>query len=135
MHALALLLLSVVPQAGGVLADRVDLIELNHFYDEQGREVFDQMIFWEWDGDRSRFHAIDFRLVKSPRQVPAFDFETRCWVSIWPDGDLLRKVRAGSFRETWTQYDPELYDRKFVPKDLRRGLARPAHPHELIVAP
>ena len=26
----------------------VDLIEVNHFYDENGKRVFDQLIFWDW---------------------------------------------------------------------------------------
>ena len=30
------------------LEQRVDLIELNHFYDDSGRHSYDQIIFYEW---------------------------------------------------------------------------------------
>ena len=31
-----------------VTTDEVDLIEVNHFHDEHGRLVFDQVIFYDW---------------------------------------------------------------------------------------
>ncbi len=31
----------------GHVSESVDLIELNHFYDRQGRHVYDQVIFYE----------------------------------------------------------------------------------------
>jgi hypothetical protein len=34
-------------------------------------------------------------------------------------------VRAASFRETWTQYDPELIERDYLPKEKRRGFVKP----------
>ena len=30
-----------------VAQDHVDLVEVNHFYDEQGKLVFDQVIFYD----------------------------------------------------------------------------------------
>lgn len=123
MHALALLLLSVVPQPGGALVDRVDLIELNHYYDEQGRHVFDQLIFYDWSGRHSRFMVRDWRLVKSIRQLPSRDFPSGGWVAVWQDGDVLRRVWANSYRETLTQYDPELEEREYLHKDDRRKLS------------
>jgi hypothetical protein len=36
----------------------------------------------------------------------------------------LRQIYAKQFRETWTQYDPELTEREFLPKDKRRDLRK-----------
>ncbi len=41
---------------------------------------------------------------------------------IWNDGEILRHIRAASFRETWTQHDPELLEREYLPKEERREL-------------
>lgn len=47
--------------------DRVDLLELNHFYDEDGGVVFDQYVFWE---DTEYGHVIrEWRLIKDGRLI------------------------------------------------------------------
>jgi hypothetical protein len=120
---LALLLLAIVP-AEPILVDHVDLVELNHFYDEQGRLVFDQVIFYNWSPAAERFQVVDWRLVKDGTQLPAHDWRQGCYVATWQDGEVLRRVTAASYRETWTQYDPELVEREHLPKDARRKLTR-----------
>ena len=105
-----------------VAADTADVIELNHYYDEQGNLVFDQLIFWEWWGEESAYHVFAWRFVKSPSQIPRRDWHRGGYVIIWHDSGQLRRVRSPARRETWTQYDPEVYDRRFVPQDQRRGL-------------
>lgn len=97
-----------------VTPDRCDSIELNHFYDGAGRPVFDQVIFWQ--GDRVRA----WRLWKSPEQTPRR--RPGGFAVTWFDGDRLREVRALSYRESWTQHDPELEDRDLLPAHERRGL-------------
>ena len=42
---------------------QVDLIELNHFMDEEGREVFQQVIFYDWCKVNKRFHVRAWRLI------------------------------------------------------------------------
>jgi hypothetical protein len=37
---------------------------------------------------------------------------------------MLRKVQAATVRESWTQYDPELVERSFVPKEQRPELRK-----------
>ena len=108
-----------------VTQDAVDLIEVNHFYDEHGKLVFDQVIFYDWSAATSRYHVRAWRLLKSPGQVPRRNWKRRDFVSLWHDGDMLRQVRATSMRETWTQYDPELMDREHLPKQRRRELGKP----------
>lgn len=102
--------------------DRVDAVEVSHFYDGDGRLVFDQVIFWQ-DG-----HVRAWRLFKTGDQWP---FRSRGeYATIWFDGDRLRCVRAISYRETWEQHDRELDDREKFPAHLRAGLTgeRPFEP-------
>jgi hypothetical protein len=111
--------------ADGVLAnDRVDLIEVNHFYNERGSLVFDQIIFYDWSAAEGRFHVRAWRLVKCPAQIPHRDGQRGEYVAVWSDGEVLRRVRSDSFRESWTQYDPELLEREYLPKEHRRELNR-----------
>jgi hypothetical protein len=124
MEALILLLFSIVP-AELTAEDRVDVAELNHFYDENGRLVFEQVIFYRWCWDYERYQVYDWRLVKNPTFLPQRDWELGGYVCRWDDGEFRRTVRADSFRETWTQYDPELAEREFLPKEQRMGLSKP----------
>jgi hypothetical protein len=108
-----------------VVVDEVDLIEVNHFYDEQGRHVFDQIIFYDWCGIQCRHNVRAWRLLKSPSQRPHRDWDAGGHVAVWHDGNFLRRVRSHAVRESWTQYDPELVERDFVPKEQRPDLHRP----------
>ncbi len=110
----------------------VDLVEVNHYYDEAGKHVFDQLIFYDWVCDEQRYHVIAWRLLKQPSQLPVATLTKRSapreWTCTWLDGELLRRIRARQFRETWTQHDPELRERAHLPKDQRRELATPLGP-------
>ncbi len=124
--ALAVCLASVTfSPAEDVACDRVDLAEVNHFYDEHGKRVFDQVIFYDWSPAMSRYQVRAWRLLKSPGQYPTKNWERGDWSAVWHDGEVLREVRATSFRETWTQYDPELIERDYLPKEKRRDLVKP----------
>jgi hypothetical protein len=61
-------------------------------------------------------------MVKKPNQLPQRNWTDGAYTAIWIDGEVLREVRAGSMRESWTQYDPELIEREFLPKEKRREL-------------
>lgn len=108
-----------------VVGDEVDLIEVNHFFDEQGRHIFDQTIFYDWCPIQCRYNVRAWRLLKHPSQRPYRDWKGGGYVAVWHDGQLLRRVRSSSFRESWTQYDPELVERDFLPKEQRRDLHHP----------
>jgi hypothetical protein len=105
-----------------VVTDRVDVIEINHFYDEHGKLVFDQILYYEWSAAQSRYNVRAWRLLKSPAQVPQRDWQRGDFVARFYDGDALREVRAATMRESWTQYDPELIEREYLPKEQRREL-------------
>ena len=116
-----LTVLSLSPP-GDVAWDNVDLVEVNHFYDDRGRHVFDQVIFYDWCSKQCRFNVRAWRLMKKPGQMPQRDWRTNKYVAVWHDGAVLRKVQADHFRETWSQRDPELEERAFLPKNQRREL-------------
>jgi len=116
MAALALVPHELVP------LDTADLIELNHVYDLEGRKAFDQVILWEWHEAKEAFRVVAWRLWKSPAQTPERDWLRGGYQMLWDDVNGPRLVRATSFYETWTQYDPELEDRQLFPPERRRGL-------------
>lgn len=120
MNAL-LLLIAIVPHET-IASERVDLIEVNHFFDGCGRQAFDQAIFWDWCPGDCRFHVRDWRMLKKPSQCPRFDHGTEDAFMLWQDGEVLREVRANNYRESWTQHDPELDERRIIPQERRRGL-------------
>src|SRR5262245_9729754 len=105
--------------------ETVDLAEINHFHDDQGRPVFDQILFYEWSADQKRYQVRDWRLLKSTAQIPLPSARDGVSISVWNDfkaRDTLREIRAKVVRETWTQYDPELVEREFLPESKRRKL-------------
>lgn len=108
-----------------VATERVDLIEVNHFYDDQGRLVFDQLLFYDWSHNDGRYQLRAWRMVKNNSQLPQRNWQSGGYVATWQDGDVLRKISAASTRESWTQYDPELTEREFLPKEKRRELRSP----------
>ena len=80
-HALsAIVVVLGINPTEDVAREKVDLMEVNHFYDEQGRLVFDQVIFYDWSPDHSRYMVRAWRLVKNPAQLPERD---------WRDGGYL----------------------------------------------
>lgn len=103
------------------VVDRVDLIEINHYYDN-GRHVLDQMIFYEWCSHDKRFQIRDWRPLKRVAQVPTFDWKRDEYVARWMDNGVMREIRAKTFRETWTRYDPEFAERAYLPKKARKLL-------------
>lgn len=119
MFALLLTLFTTITQ-DDITVDNFDKAEINHFYDDQGRHVFDQVLWSDWVGNDHRIEA--WRLVKSPNVYPKLNRETGKYESIFHDNDLLRKVIAKSLVESWTQYDPELVGRESWPKEKRRDL-------------
>lgn len=115
------------PSKSAVIADRVDLMEVNHFYDEKGKLVFNQIIYFDWSEHHGRYMVRDWKLLKTSAQLPIKDWKTDEYVAVWYDGDLLRLVRCPFVRESWTQYDPELVEREFLPKEHRALLTKPSN--------
>lgn len=113
--------LNLVPAAPPV-CDEVDLVVLNHVYDAHGRLVLHQIIFWDWNAAAARYQVVAWRLWKDERLSPQRDWLGGGYVLLWHDDDVLRRVRASSRLETWTQHDREIADRQRLPQSRRRGL-------------
>ncbi len=115
------------PNSRGELKERVDLIELNHFYDDLGRHAFDQVIFYEWSPDFRRFHVIAWSLVEGdlqrlPSRVPGSDDTRVQWFD--RDARVNRQVQAKLYRETWSQQDPERANKRLIDEKYRLSLMR-----------
>jgi hypothetical protein len=113
-----------------VIEDHADVIEVNHYFDENGELVLEQVIFWLWHPGEGVFHVLDWRFKKSELQVPRREWHRDGYVTIWVDGVHLRRVRAPVFRETWYQFDPEVDNRRLLPQHMRRGLSHFSKPYD-----
>lgn len=102
------------------VVDTVDVLERNHFYGEQGEIVFTQHIGWSYDV--ADLHVVFWRLNKDEKSPITPTSKGYQWQ--WWDGDTLRRVESKVYRETWTQFDPELRDRAHVAAHDRRGLTK-----------
>ena len=95
---------------------------LDEIFDEHGRLVFDQVIFYDWCDTQCRYNVCAWRMLKRAAQHPERDWKNGAYEAVWHENGVLRRVRAKSMRESWTQYDPELIERDFLPKEHRREL-------------
>ena len=140
----ALLAASAIDQP--VVCSRADIVEVNHCFDASWRLMFDQVIWWELADDGYR--VVDWRILynvrccggqnvaggppafKGGHATPRYCHARRRWISTWYDEKCRtrREVAAVGFRETETQFDPELKDRQRHPERDRRGLAKKSQP-------
>ena len=122
LSILGILVVGLAPESSTrsiVTREQVDLIEFNHFVDEDGREVFRQVIFYDWSKKHSRYHVRAWRLIKRDSQVPQRHWDPHRYTCTWLDDGVIREVNSRSLRETWTQQDPERVNRQFLPEDKR----------------
>lgn len=125
---LPLLLWASGPSDGTpTLRESVDLIELNHFYDDLGRHTYDQVIFYEWSAEYTRYHVLAWCLVEDDQsRMPVMLPGGREVQVRWYDRDVkrTREVRSKLFRETWTQTDPERENKKLLDEKYRNSLLK-----------
>ena len=116
LQAILIFCLCIVPQSP-VPCDRVSTLELNNFYDGEGKLIFIQLIGWT-ENDTVRF----WRMAKGDQYIPKRDWGNGGYCVTFADGDELRTVVSNSFRETWSQDDPELANRVILPAEKRKPL-------------
>lgn len=109
-----------------VAKQRIDLIELNHFLDDTGRHVFDQLVFYEWNAEQAAYRVIAWRMVKRNSQLPQRTWRPHGYKCVWQDEGVMREIWAPAFRETWSQSDPERENRKKFSENRRPELALPS---------
>lgn len=124
-------LLMSIPGAGSAatreMVQSVDLIELNHFYDDLGRHAYDQVIFYEWSPDYRRYHVVAWCLVEDNlSRMPTLDHNRQEYSVSWYDKDsrVQRIVWSPMFRETWSSTDPERANKKLLDEKYRVSLMR-----------
>ena len=94
--------------------ETVDVLEINHVVAE-GVLVFTQVIYWRWEAD-NRLHAAAWRRVEAEHRV---DRRGGIYTDTWTRDGKIYKVRSRGFRERWSDFDPELMDRKEWPECRR----------------
>jgi len=125
---LCLFACATISHRGSHAADEyVDLIELNHFYDQLGRLVYDQVIFYERIPETGRFQVRAWCLVEDREFLnrrPVKNYQTQLYQVDWFDTDqrLHRKVSSRLYRESWTQIDPERVNKKMHEERLRTAM-------------
>lgn len=110
-----------------VAEERVDLVEVNHFHDETGRHKFDQVIYYRWSDESRRFEIVDYKQLRSQEQVPLRVESRNGYLSVWQDRsdhNLLRSIHAKDMIETFTLHDPEMIQRRWLPKERRVELSK-----------
>jgi hypothetical protein len=115
-----LILLAILPSPSLVSTVPCDHIELNHYRNTRGEHVLDQLIFYTWSNQRKRFDVNEWRTAKCDSMVPVPKRDG--FMLRWHDDGVMREVTTRSFRETWTHYDPEIYERGFLPQEDRKPL-------------
>jgi hypothetical protein len=118
MKPIILLLAAFQPAETGLLVDRCDLIERQHYHcPDDGHLIFTQYIFWDWSPVTSRHHVIAWRLDKK-------QFTRSGNTITGMDGDTLRRIEGEHYRERWEMHDAEIEDQHRYPKEWRRGLSK-----------
>jgi len=129
LDSLFLLSLSAVTHEPGrcIYRDRVDLIELNHYYDACGENSYHQIILWEWSPDYRRFHVVTWLLVDDdlknyPTRLNNGSYKVTWWNS---DKNCYQEVTSSLYRETFSTHDPEKENKLLFDEKFRRQLNVP----------
>lgn len=117
---LTVLALGIIPHSP-IISDTFDRVEINRYHDDNGRFVFEQLIFYDWDSYGGRFRCEGFLLAKDDqRDKVSYSVEGNS--IILNGGGEIRNIKFKSLHRSWTQYDVEMELRKPDDKKYRRGL-------------
>ena len=51
-----------------MIQEEADVIEVNQFFDSEGKSVFDQIIVRRWNPHESQYDIVDWRIMKGVRK-------------------------------------------------------------------
>jgi len=150
-HTLLFCLFSIIPYYS-IPEVKCEAIQINHFYDNDGKIVFDQMLYMDKIPYKDGYKdvAIGWVLLRNSRfndpverkkweddvknaglpYVPKYvdNLHISGNSVLMFDVDKIVRIRFKTIiYESWTQYDPELDSRQFFPKEL---YAKPAIFHK-----
>lgn len=123
----------LLPNCGPrVVETESDVIELNHNYDACGRFQFNQVIFIEQATLPEQNAVFAWRLLKRNSQIPKPYTVTNQltgakqtkYVMALADGNVIHVIRSSCVEESYTQFDPEMANRKVVSKEHRTDLPK-----------
>jgi len=97
-----------------------DLIELNHFHDSRGCEVFQQVILWERQPENGKMAVRQWYLVQSDDSKVPTKADSGLYHARWDGIHVVSRL----YRESWTQRDPEFENRKVWPVENRVCFAK-----------
>lgn len=116
------MILAAAILSGGLLVDRVDIIELNHVYsvsEDKYDERLVQLIFYNVSKSGA-YEIVGWRMWnKAGSPLPYKDRGLYCLDFF--DGEKLRRIEARAFIRTKSNYDPEIDGRGALPVHKRRG--------------
>lgn len=130
MTALVLVWMLTSGSKEAVIEERVDTQEINYVFDNQGKLVLDQIIWyrWRWWNGKYECHLVDWRLCfKCPGcyyvdRLPSGDRRT---VFYDEKSGVIRIIIAKVHDETRSLYDREMTERDRLP-EARRELLVPS---------
>lgn len=122
----------------GVTQENVDLAEYNNLYGPDGNAVIDQIILWNWDVSDKAYRCAGWAQVPTKEKevvhgkskfkdrepvggIYGVKTEDGRYKTIINTAGKTRIIYSDLFRETWTQNDPEMDDRAFLPKEKRQA--------------
>jgi len=82
----------------------VDIIERNTVYDEFGKAVFEQVVFWEWDYLSSDYRSVGY-VSLADTEVYVRTSPPSCE---WKSSIGIHRVNGRQYRKTNTRFDPTL---------------------------
>jgi hypothetical protein len=101
--------------------ETVDLIEVNFWYDKDtGNPYFQQIIFYDWDDEAERYQCRGWRQLHQRSQLPVKDWATGMYYVYLSVHDNFVRINARAIRESSTLYDPENYEKTFLPLSRRK---------------
>jgi hypothetical protein len=108
-----------------VAHDHCDLVELHHFHDFQGRNVYDQVIFYEWSAEHSRYHVRSWAISEGDK-IPRRNYSDGTYRTCYTEreSNIERLITSTHFRESFTQTDPERDNKRLLDERLRHGLIK-----------
>lgn len=109
------------------IKERCDMMELNHYYDKDGRQIYDQVIYWRRRPQDGKYEVREWALVEDRESVnnrPCKNENSGMWESYYKRSgdDYYLIVTSPIFKESHTMYDPERENKKMTPETSRIGL-------------
>lgn len=118
---LKIILILVLGLSSKSFTEKVDLIELNHFHDSNGSFVYSQVIFYEWNYELNEYCVRQWTILDQRVTISRNHNNNTYSVRYKDDNERVeRLIVSDFFRESWTQKDPERYNKKILDENLRK---------------